>query len=96
MKDIPGSLTGNRRHLRDWIDPLRLYDPRVPAGRSVFLWGLAIFPPLVEALLNVQDADGAFRLEPKQDDAQFGRVYTTSMAVLALTPAYQLLPVYQR
>ena len=38
---------GERRHLRDWIDPLRLYDPRVPAGRLVFLWGLAIFPPVV-------------------------------------------------
>ena len=30
--------------LLDWIDPLRLYDPRIPAGRLVFLWGLAIFP----------------------------------------------------
>ena len=38
---------GERRHLRDWIDPLRLYDPRVPAGRLVFLWRLAIFPPVV-------------------------------------------------
>ncbi len=34
-------------HLRDWIDPLRLYDPRFPAGRLVFLWGLAIFPLMV-------------------------------------------------
>ncbi len=38
------SSPGERRHLRDWIDPLRLYDPRVPAGRLVFLWGLVIFP----------------------------------------------------
>jgi uncharacterized membrane protein YhaH (DUF805 family) len=47
MEDITGSPPGGRRHLRDWIDPLRLYDPRVPAGRLVFLWGLAIFPPVV-------------------------------------------------
>ena len=47
MKDIANSSSGTRRHLRDWIDPLRLYDPRVPAGRLVFLWGLAIFPPVV-------------------------------------------------
>jgi uncharacterized membrane protein YhaH (DUF805 family) len=47
MEDIPGSPQGERRHLRDWIDPLRLYDPRMPAGRLVFLWGLAIFPPVV-------------------------------------------------
>ncbi len=44
MKDFIGTSPDERRHLRDWIDPLRLYDPRVPAGRFVFLWGLAIFP----------------------------------------------------
>ena len=47
MEDFTGTLPGKRRHLRDWINPLRLYDPRVPAGRLVFLWGLAIFPPVV-------------------------------------------------
>jgi hypothetical protein len=26
----------------------------------------------------------------------FGRSYTTSLSTLALTPAYQLLPIYQR
>lgn len=39
------------RDFRDWIDPLRLYDTRLPAGRLVFLWGLAIFPPVVIFLL---------------------------------------------
>ncbi len=40
--------------IRDWIDPLRLYDPRVPAGRLVFLWGLTIVPLVVIfALLTV-------------------------------------------
>ncbi len=47
MEDGTGTPQGKRRHLRDWIDPLRLYDPRIPAGRLVFLWGLAIFPPVV-------------------------------------------------
>ena len=51
MDDIPGPLPGKRRHLRDWIDPLRLYDPRIPAGRLVFLWGLAIFPLVVTFVL---------------------------------------------
>jgi Prenyltransferase and squalene oxidase repeat len=55
-----------------------------------------IYPPLADALLNAQEADGSFPLEPKHDDAPFGRTYITAMAVLALTPAYQLLPVYQR
>ncbi len=51
MEDITGTVRGERRHLRDWINPLRLYDPRVPAGRLVFFWGLAIFPVLVMFVL---------------------------------------------
>jgi len=47
MQDMTGTSQDERRHLRDWIDPLRLYDPRVPAGRLVFFWGLAIFPSVV-------------------------------------------------
>jgi uncharacterized membrane protein YhaH (DUF805 family) len=47
MEGFTGIPNGKRRHLRDWTDPLRLYDPRVPAGRLVFLWGLAIFPIVV-------------------------------------------------
>jgi uncharacterized membrane protein YhaH (DUF805 family) len=45
-EDVVENNTG-RSHVRDWIDPLRLYDPRVPAGRLVFLWGLVGYPLLV-------------------------------------------------
>jgi hypothetical protein len=55
-----------------------------------------IFPPIVDIFLKVQAADGAFPAEPLQGEAVFGKAYSTAMAVLALTPAYQLLPVYQR
>ena len=51
---------------------------------------------MVEVFLAVQTAGGAFPPEPRQSDAVFGNAYTTALAVLALTPAYQLLPVYQR
>ena len=51
---------------------------------------------MVDVFLKVQASDGSFPPEPRQGDAIFGNVYTTAMAVLALTPAYQLLPVYQR
>ncbi len=47
MKDITGTPQSKRSNIRDWIDPLRLYDPRIPAGRLIFLWGLAIFPSVV-------------------------------------------------
>jgi hypothetical protein len=51
MQNIPGTPQVKRHSLRDWIDPFRLYDPRIPAGRFVFLWGLAIFPPVVIFML---------------------------------------------
>jgi len=55
------------------------------------------FPPLVNVLLNSQEASGSWPLEVDQGgEAVFGKVYSTAMAVLSLTPPYQLLPVYQR
>lgn len=55
-----------------------------------------IFPPLAESLLHSQSPDGSWPAEPNRGDGIFGNVYSTSMAVLSLTPPYQLLPVYQR
>lgn len=55
-----------------------------------------IFPPIVDVLLTSQNAGGSWPLETSQGDHVFGSCYSTSMAVLALTPPYQLLPVYQR
>ncbi len=51
MEDGTSTAQGERRPLREWIDPLRLYDPRIPAGRLVFLWGLAIYPLVVIFIL---------------------------------------------
>ncbi len=47
MEDITGTRRGESFRLQDWINPLRLYDTRVPAGRLVFFWGLVIFPLVV-------------------------------------------------
>ena len=55
-----------------------------------------IFPPIVEALLSSQLPNGSWPPEPGHGDAVFGNAYSTAMAVLSLTPPYQLLPVYQR
>lgn len=44
MENYTGAREGERSHARDWIDPTRLYNPTTPAGRLVFLWGLAIYP----------------------------------------------------
>jgi hypothetical protein len=55
-----------------------------------------IYPSLAESILTSQLADGSYPTEPNRGDVVFGQTYSTSLAVLALTPAYQLLPVYQR
>ena len=54
-----------------------------------------IFPPIAGILLQVQRPDGSFPLE-NRNDGMFGPAYSSAMAVLSLTPAYQILPVYQR
>ena len=54
------------------------------------------FPPLVEVLLKAQSTDGSWPPEPGGGVAMFGNSLTTALAVLSLTPPYQLLPVYQR
>jgi hypothetical protein len=54
------------------------------------------FPPLAEVLMDNQSSDGSWDTENDHNGDYFGRSYTTSLAVLALTPAYQLLPIYQR
>ncbi len=47
MDNNAGALEVRRNHVREWIDPRRLYDTRVPAGRLIFLWGLVGYPLLV-------------------------------------------------
>jgi hypothetical protein len=54
-----------------------------------------IYPPIAGILLKIQHPDGSFPLE-SWTDGVFGPDYSSAMAVLSLTPAYQILPVYQR
>jgi hypothetical protein len=53
------------------------------------------YPTLLQTLVGNQHADGAWDSETGAD-AMFGNSYTTAMAILALTPPYQLLPIFQR
>ena len=46
-----GAPEGKRSRRRDWLDPIRLYNPTVPAGRLTFFWGLAIYPLAVMFVL---------------------------------------------
>ncbi len=53
------------------------------------------YPELQQVLLANQRRDGSWDREAIRD-GKFGNVYTTALSVLALTPPYQLLPIYQR
>jgi hypothetical protein len=50
---------------------------------------------LYDTLLKLQRPDGSWH-EGRGNEARAGVCYSTSMAVLALTPAYRQLPIYQR
>jgi hypothetical protein len=64
-----------------------------------------IYPPIAAVLVRGQETDGSFPVDLGMGggrgrgfggEAAYGPTYSTAMAVLSLTPAYQLLPVYQR
>ena len=61
-------------------------------------WWQGCYPDLASALLDNQKTDGSWHPESNRDrlERRFGSTYSTSLAVLALTPPYQLLPVFQR
>ncbi len=53
------------------------------------------FPTLATTLLGAQSPDGSWLAE-SGEDSMYGPAYPTALSVLTLTPAYQLLPIYQR
>jgi prenyltransferase beta subunit len=53
------------------------------------------FPTLANTLLEAQAPDGSWLAE-SGEDGMYGPAYPTALSVLTLTPAYQLLPIYQR
>jgi hypothetical protein len=62
------------------------------------------YPSLADALMSGQAPDGSWPPEVRSSapivgggsEAMFGKVYTSALAVLSLTPPYQLLPIFQR
>lgn len=52
------------------------------------------YPVTAQTLLENQQPAGNWQVE--RSDERFGEVYTTALAILAETPPYQLLPIYQR
>ncbi|MEM7230743.1 MAG: prenyltransferase/squalene oxidase repeat-containing protein [Planctomycetota bacterium] len=54
-------------------------------------------PMAEEVLLAHQDEDGSWKLPPgTAQEAEAGRVYSTALAILALSVEFRYLPIYQR
>ncbi|MFO0427746.1 MAG: prenyltransferase/squalene oxidase repeat-containing protein [Planctomyces sp.] len=52
------------------------------------------YPGFMKVLLENQREDGSWPPESNRD-SEFGNAYTTALVILALSPPYQLLPIYQ-
>lgn len=53
------------------------------------------YPTLLHTIAGNQRPDGSWDSD-NGNDTMFGNTYSSAMAILALTPPYQLLPVFQR
>lgn len=54
-----------------------------------------VFPQVARNVMEAQAETGEWP-PGSANESMFGSAYATSLAVLALTPAYQMLPIYQR
>jgi hypothetical protein len=69
-------------------------------GQAMGLIGGASFkdfyPGLLRVLSQHQKSDGSWEPEQYRDENSYGEVYTTALAILALSPPYQKLETYKR
>ena len=54
------------------------------------------YPPLMRTLTKHQRGDGSWDRESLALTGRYGNAYSSALAILALTPPYQILPIYQR
>jgi hypothetical protein len=102
--DPPGQLSAAGRWLAE--HPLRLADTDYPYYAAYYVTQAAyhggedvVSPALARSVLDrvirAQDKDGGWP-QPVKGEAEYGRLYSSAMAVLTLTVPYRLLPVYQQ
>jgi hypothetical protein len=90
----PFDTYGDTTHMHDRFHYSAYYCSNAMAQLGGEYWR-GTFPALARTLLDNQAADGSWYSETGQD-AMYGSAYPTALSVLTLTPAYQLLPIYQR
>ena len=88
----------SREYPRPWQDGYyylsTYYSSQATAQVGGDTWN-QIFPQIARNLLAEQTQEGNWPI-PGGAERNYGMAYSTSLAILALTPAYQLLPIYQR
>jgi hypothetical protein len=87
-RDYPGPAQGGYFYLASY------YSSQAVAQVGGDTWN-QIYPQIARHLITEQSENGSWPLGTGQE-RNYTSTYTTSLAILALTPAYQLLPIYQR
>lgn len=54
------------------------------------------YPPMAQTLVANQQPDGSWEPDSHTYDGRFGRTCSTALAILSLSPPFQLLPIFQR
>ena len=88
LRDYPGPAQGGFFYLASY------YSSQAVAQVGGETWN-QVYPQIARHLINEQSGDGSCPLGTGQE-RNFTSTYTSSLAILAITPAYQLLPIYQR
>lgn len=88
----------SREYPRPWQDGYyylsSYYSSQAMAQVGGETWN-QIYPQIARNLIQEQTPEGGWPIAGGAE-RNFGPAYSTSLAILALTPAYQLLPIYQR
>ena len=95
LLEHPFDVYGQTMHSEDRFHYSAYYCSNAMAQLGGRYWQ-QFFPTLANTLLDNQSPDGSWASEIGRDDQTYGPVYPTALSVLTLTPAYQLLPIYQR
>ncbi|HUE17128.1 MAG TPA: hypothetical protein VMR25_23320 [Planctomycetaceae bacterium] len=85
---------------RSWEPGDRYHYSAFYCSQAMGLLGGAVFrdfyPGLLRVLSENQHTDGSWDPEQFHDESSYGEVYSTALAVLALSPPYQMLETYKR
>jgi len=85
---------------RSWEPGDRYHYSAFYCSQAMGLLGGPVFrdfyPGLLRVLSENQHSDGSWDPEQFHGEAEYGEVYTTALAVLALSPPYQMLETYKR